>query len=613
MSRSSKKLPIISFFIYVGVIILLVYLALFARGFSFDLGGIRLSGRFAPLPLMGERKLWDLTVSSQGLDISFSHSRPITVGDAASFRLDSIKTYSEGADILFEGGGRIHLTAEGKGGVYYSLTVTVPTVTPGRIALSIPFKVKGEVTSAKDAPVLTWKQGSGSCALSLPSGSRIDKNTGTLYLSPDTPGTQATISMGSVEPSLDSPYAVWLTQEATRETAETMSKKISEFLDAAYAGWIQGRVSADGTLWKMADGSYGFSENICTSVLAESIPRGAYTRNRQWIQQAVSVHIARFPQAADAYSASPYIGGLKEYTGSLQAGETAEVERLRGLLSSQNPSLLSTPYPLIPFLLDHGPFSLVQDAFAFVQDTETSELDTASALGMLEALLDYSAYVERTETCLARCREVIGAVLIPAIKQTDKGLFLTGESGSSIDVALDLRAASLLLRAGSELSIVSLESIGRSLMAAITLMRRDQAFLPSSMRISQDRIAGQEGSLASEEVYRYLVMDRYVPSETPISKSLGPGAWIWSVARMGGVDAFPDSFILKFSFPVGLPHYMAIQGVKPFSQIMLHGTAWRSDPAYASYSDGWTFDAKSSTLFLKLTGREEMERIVITY
>ena len=67
------------------------------------------------------------------------------------------------------------------------------------------------------------------------------------------------------------------------------------------------------------------------------------------------------------------------------------------------------------------------------------------------------------------------------------------------------------------------------------------------------------------------------------------------------------------AYPVGVPHYMAIQGLKPFTQIRLHSIPWHSDPTYMKYSDGWTYDAGSRTLYLKLKGRAAQEEIDIRF
>jgi hypothetical protein len=114
-------------------------------------------------------------------------------------------------------------------------------------------------------------------------------------------------------------------------------------------------------------------------------------------------------------------------------------------------------------------------------------------------------------------------------------------------------------------------------------------------------------------VYALLSFDRRVPREISLSRQWGAGSWIWTSARLVSAAGSSAESRLLLAYPVGIPHHLAIQGVGPFAQIRLHGIAWRTDPAYAKYSDGWAYDSVSRTLFLKLTGRTEQEEIDIRY
>ena len=56
-----------------------------------------------------------------------------------------------------------------------------------------------------------------------------------------------------------------------------------------------------------------------------------------------------------------------------------------------------------------------------------------------------------------------------------------------------------------------------------------------------------------------------------------------------------------------------VDGVRSVAKLELHGSAWRPAADYAQYSDGWSYDAAGQQLFVKLTGRTDIEEIVITY
>jgi hypothetical protein len=169
------------------------------------------------------------------------------------------------------------------------------------------------------------------------------------------------------------------------------------------------------------------------------------------------------------------------------------------------------------------------------------------------------------------------------------------------------------MRAGAEMNLPVLGSIGRSLAVSAMGLRDDSGFLPAAVGLSLDRVVSKDGALAPEDVYADIAQGRYLPKETPLYKSLGPECWIWTAAKVDGVEATQTTLRLSLSFPVGLPHYILIQGVKQFDKIALHEISWRPDPDYSRYGDGYLYEAQSRTLYIKLTGRKEKEEILIDY
>jgi hypothetical protein len=613
----SRKLRFVSFLIYGGVVLLLIYLAIFSRGFSQSVGQVQLTGHYAPLPFFGSKKIRDLSVSFHGISFTFSGARPLsgrnTDGGTSTFPIAGLRTFSDEAVISFENGVRIHLTADPNTESSYTISVEISPSPVSPAWMVIPYRLQGKNSSAEDAPVLSWSDGKRSIILSLPQGSRIDSSTGSLLLAAGKPGLKLEMHASAVESSLSDPYASWLSIEASLVGPESLKKAVSAFTDAAFSGWSQTRMSPDGLSWKNADGSADFREETGRAFISESIPRGAYLKNRAIYQQALAQRLGQDPQGSFTLSTSPFIGNLKEYQRRIELNETLEVNRIRGLLSTSDALLLKLPYPLIPFLLDHGPFSLVQEAIDHLRDMNPVQKDAALSLGMTEAFLDFVTYVDQGGGDLATCRSIIEKNILPSIRSTDKGIFLTEGQGATVNIPQSLRAASLLVRADEILSLPVLGSIGRSLMASSLALTRDSGFLPETLRLSNDRLVSQEGSIAPESVYGYVALDRFTPREIPLYKTLGPGTWIWTAARIESAVNSSTSFHLVLTFPEGLPHYVVIQGVRPFGDMKLHGISWRSDPEYSQYSDGWAYDSQKKTVFLKLTGRKDMEDVEITY
>ena len=93
--------------VYIGAILLLLLLALFAKSFSESIGDARVSGRFSPFPLFNASTLEELTLSWNGLSFDFSQNAQ-----------PGLRRYEAGdgqADIVFDGNARLRLSPSGGG------------------------------------------------------------------------------------------------------------------------------------------------------------------------------------------------------------------------------------------------------------------------------------------------------------------------------------------------------------------------------------------------------------------------------------------------------------------------------------------------------------------
>ncbi len=615
MPKPSRKLPVISTSIYVSVVLVLLYLAVFAQGFSMNFKDVRISGRYAPFPLLGSRTVLELTLSYNGLEFSFSRAVPLAYQTPGAgirkLSLDSLKTYSDGVDILFEGGFAVHLkTAPGSKNAYTLAFDALPE-SSGAAILAIPFKLRAAAKKSADAPILAWSLKENSFILSLSAASRFDLDSGKLLLSFESGKPGRDIRFGSTEPSLADPYASWLSIESP-QSDQVYRQRLEAFADAAYAGWSKSRVSPDGTLWRNSEGVFQFSEELGQALIAESMRRGAYQKYRSLYQQALANRLAQGAGSSLTLSSSPYIGSLKDFLRRQQARETKDVETIRTRLAAGDTTIFDFP-GLIPYLLDHGPFSLAQEVLSLLEEPDRAGWDASCILGMLEACLDCFDYVDSSGAIASRASVLIEKKILPLIRKTNKGIFLVEKKGNPAEVKESLHASFLLGRAAVALRLPVLDSIARGLLSSALGLQKDMAFLPAFITLSEDEVIDTQGSLPPESIYRFAMTDGYLPRETPLYGMLGPGTWIWTAARLAAVEGRPESLAVSLQFPVGIPHFLIIHGIKPISQLSLHGAAWRQDADYARYSDGWTYDAGEKTLYMKLTNRQETEHILFSY
>jgi hypothetical protein len=614
MSRSPRRRYHLIPLVYAAVILGLFALALFGRGFSRSVGEARVSGRYTPLPLLGRTEVRSAALSYNGLTLRFSRGEPLHSGGAGGASQDlalrSVQVTGAAVEIFFGRDTRLTVAAAKDGSLSLSLAGPPGPADSRGASLTVPYRLGAPARQPEGSGALSWSRRGASFVLTLPPGSRIDPGAGTisLVLGPS-PGQDLRVARTAV--TARGPSVAWLPGEAARVTAEDLSKALAGFTDAAYASWSGPRLAAGG--WKAPDGAVVFDERIAAGLLAESIPRGTYQGLRPVVAEAAAAQLRAGPAPSLTFSSSAYVGGPREYIRRAAAAGQAEAERVRALLSRSDPSLLETE-GLVPALLDHGPFSLATEAASFAGSRDPAQLSPAAALGALEALLDYALLVERTGGAAGTCATLIDSRLLPAIRRADGGLFLQTAAEDTVDVRLSLRCGSLLARAGAEMDIPLAAAVGRSLLVSALALRDEAAALPARLSLADGRIGAREGRLQPESVYALLpVPGRPLAREVPLYGSLGPGAWILTAAEAVSVENTAGSATIALSFPAGLPHYAAVQGIGSVRELRMHGIPWRPAPDYAQYSDGWLYDAQAKTLYLKLTGKTGKEEIQLTW
>jgi hypothetical protein len=599
--RHSRRFASLVILAYLAVVATLLALALFGRGASERLADARVTVRYAALPLFG-RSVARATISYHGLRLSFDTSTPIVGSDGATAAPRELSTHGEGIDIGFEAGFRLELRDAGDG----SLSIAVAGGSAGQaLSLAVPVRVPGGLRSAGDEPIVTWRRSGRGYYLSLPPGSLIDETTGLLLL---------TFGAGSREVRLgpvggEELSARWLADQAALVDEAALRAGVDAFLDAAWNGWTTTRLSADRTLWRGADGRYAYREDLASALLAESLARGEYPARRALVAAALERALRAAPGSVSSATASAFVGSLREHARRVRAAEAPGIERVRALLADRDPALFLEP-GLVPFVLDHGPFNLVQEIVTLAGTLRAGSLEPGVALGVLEAYLDYDEFAAGGGAMAANAREVARTRLLPGIVKIEKGLFLETAEGTA-ETAVSMRCGAALVRAATALGDPSLAAIGRTLIASAVALAQADGFLPRTLDLAGD--GAGPADVAPESVYGFLTTARRLPREIPLHLVTGPGAWLWTAAELLAAEGGPTQLSLTLGFPAGQPHYLMLDGVRSVAKIELHGAAWRPAAEYAQYSDGWAYDAAEQQLFVKLTSRADTEQIVITY
>jgi hypothetical protein len=531
-----------------------------------------------------------------------------------------LKGYEPGpasTDIVFDGDVRLRLSpgADTGGSILFS-----PVVSSGGTAsppLVVPFTVAGVLRDPPSGAALAWKRAGRDYLLTLPQGARTDVAAGTLSLPLAGAAWSGVLRVEGVTAearttSRTAPaQSIRLPDEASMPSEDRLQSTLAAYADAAYQGWSVSRLLAADAQWQLADGSAGFSEDIGTGLLAESVTRGTWKQMFPMWADAQAQQQRRAPQAALSFTTSAYIGGIRDFAKAHQERTTLQVEQARALLSASDAQFLLTR-GVVTLFANHASPDLLQKTGGFLASRTPSSLDIPAVAGLVEGLLDYSRVVRQDESLVRLLKEAINRRILPAVRTTNVGVFLDTGSGKS-DLWAGIFCGALLLRAGTVVDSSLATAVGRGLITSGLSLANEKGILPATLVLAGGRISSREGFLGPESIYQMLPLARFVPRETSLAAQLGPGSWVWTSARLASAAGSPSGTALVFSYPPGVPYHVMIQGIRPFAQLKLHGIPWHADPTYFKYSAGWAYDAGSRTLFMKVTGKADLEEIDIAW
>jgi len=608
-SRGRSRLFLL---VYAGAALIVVLFALFARGFSRDIGDGRVSGRYALLPIFQSAVPENLTLTWNGFVLHFSRSTS-----------PALKGYEpapdKSADLVFDGGARLHFSSGADTGGSITVSSAGGTAGAAGSALVVPFTVTGALQDPPPGAALAWRRSGRTYLLTLPPAARADVAAGTLTMPLSgaawsgvlqVQGVAAavrTVSTGVPAKAQPSP----LPDPASMPSEDRLQASLASYADAAYLGWSASRYRPTDGQWLLADGTNGFSEDIGVGLLAEAITRGTWQQMLALWSKAAAQQEARSPQAGLPAATSAYTGGLRDFAKVQQDRSRQMLAQARTLLErSDNQALLVRG--MVTLLADHGDADLLEKMSAFLAGRTPASLDLTSATGLVDDLLEYVQVVQSNETILRGLKEAVDHRLLPAVRTTDAGVFLETETGRS-DVGTSVLCGGLLLHAGPLVDSPLATAVGRGLITSALALSDEKGFLPARLVLAGSRVSSREGSLAPESIYPMLPLSLFVPRETPLAGKLGTARWVWTSARVASAAGNASGAVLVFSYPAGVPYHLMIQGLRPFTLLKLHGIPWHADPSYFKYSDGWTYDTASQTLFMKVTGKSDREEIDISW
>jgi len=611
MKRKLSPIYYIIPVVYIGVILFFVFMQFLAREeFAEKVGSLSVSGVYAKT-LGGAQRMRHLEVQFHDLRMEFSPSSNAIAGFGATrekkLSLESLSQFPDGFELALTDELSLRFTVEGVAGDRVVITPIIPPQLQGMRTLSLPFSsIDGAFAAVKGIPVLVQSGPGGTIYASLRSGSQIDTEKGRFILDTEAEGTGNSIILERVFEQAD-PYLYWFSRDFPLVGQERFAAKVESYLNGAYRYWSGVFVSNPGS--RALIGELGIS------LISEAIKRGEYRRTLAVLSRNLRQLLAENADNPELYNSAAYLGNLSSFLAARQDSAAQEIQRITGLITAADLAVFETPR-LLRFILNHAPFSLAEEVLRLADSVQLETADVATLIHLVNTYLEAVEYLDVAEATSARISEIIDRFILPTIAKTPQGLFLSISSTGQVseaDIYESVLTGNTLIKAGSALSRGSYAAIGRTLIYSALDLADTEGFLPSRVRIQNGKVEPAGDTISPQSIYDFLPGSDYTPKEYPLYAYLYPGSWVWTVSRIMEVKIDDAQYRFVFSFPVGDTHYLLIQGIRPLSSMIMHGIPWKPDPEYFRYTDGWSYDEATQTLYVKLTHRLESEELVLNY
>jgi hypothetical protein len=603
--------------IYIGVLLALVLLQ-FSRpsGFLAKSGRLEVTASWASAERKGPPS--SVRIDYAGLIFELSSASPAiltgTDGSTTTALPESVEKIPGGARIRFIGGGELDAMAVPAAGSASApaFKLTVPQIRPDMASLSISYRLSGRNSMGAEASPLLYA-GGGPYALDF-SASALDPKTGRATF--DLSAGNAGLALRSIAP-------VARIAPVVAAKPQALGKNLPAALDPAvykadvdawdakvWTGLATSRWDADKLAWKDASGTTSsFSERALMAYLAEAASRGGYSDALSRMKQAV-----KRSSSSVSYLSSPFLGSTVRLMEERETTDPAEVKRISTLIQANDPSILEKE-GLLHFLMDRCSPALAQSGLHVIASLDPAKLSVRSAIGYLACAVEASGYLTDAENPFS-AGDAAADRLVSAAAKTPEGFFLKSEDDGSSDLRESLIAGRGLIAWGGKSGKDGLVGLGQSLVVSALGLADANGFLPAKLTPKADSSAASDrsGSLAPEDFYALALSNPFYPREVSFYRELGPGVWAWTCAPSISVANASGSSVLSVDFTVGLAHYMAIYGLKPFSSIKLYGINYSPDSAFESYDvSGYLYRGASNALYLKMKHKQGTEKIELYY
>jgi len=559
-----------------------------------------------------QKQITEFSLDIEPFSITFSKKTPLTVelenGEKRKLGVQDYSIKENSIDIIFSEDLVLNITEKENSAPEIEFSLSFARTINENAIIDIPFSIyEGATIAASDRiPVMAVSNQNKNAFIIISGGSEIRTDVSRIVL-PLEVNTETSFSLVFSDEQVTDPLAYWFSQDAISISRETYEAKIAEYISKAYEGWNNTRFEPNTGTWVSGNGELDFSEEICISVLAESLVRGEFMELLPKFQQAARKNLKRL-----TYISNSFYGNIPRTTNTYFDEVKEKLETYGNMISSGNPEIAAEP-GITDFLAANGTEDRINEFSRLLSTVNMNEADINVCLGTAAGVFTMNALGFPDIKTVEEIEKMIETRILPRIMQTDIGILLESAPGEA-DTMLTLRGGLVLQEAGKAADSDIFLALGRSLIYSVLSQSDETGFLPQKTVIQNNEIKEiRTEAIEPEVLYPLLRKNPFYPRETLLHNEISFGSWIRTCASVESFSINDEECIIRFRFPVDGIHHCILQGLPPFKGVQLFGINWVSDPSFERYTSGWVYQKDTNTFFLKLKHKTELEEIKILF
>lgn len=397
---------------------------------------------------------------------------------------------------------------------------------------------------------------------------------------------------------------MWYEQEGKTISSTLFNETTQLYTDIAFAGW-QRRLNPKTGQWGLPEGKAYYSEKAINAFLAESLVRGVYGKN--WLTLTTAFESGTGDLTLES---APFMGDIVSKTDQFWGPVTQKTRQIRSDIENGNRDILMEP-ALTGYLEDFGLYGL-REAFSEMLMATTPDMDLLVMARTLHHITDLQEAGFRTDGQAEIIERLVEKGILPGIFWLGDGLYIFSAGGKA-DIRNTIYIGFVLTRIARLESNEKYMAIGRKMILSALKLNDELGILPETVSFNGNDMKERTGAIPPEEIYPWIRENPYYPRRVSLARAIDRNSWLLTSAALPKINHTPTETSVTFQYPRGDVHHLVLKGIRPFQEIQMHGIRWNTDRRFQYYSDGWSYDEDTRTLYFKITHRNETEVIRILY